>query len=522
MKTINNNSTRKMSPLPKETNLVINPFYSSFYETNPCSSTHVNSYHVPYSVNPSTCTVYQTRSKNKLTSNYSCVANSNDPNNSSGKELSQIMANLSIPEDKSKSKEEGILDWISKVPGRVLGVVPNNNNNNNFEDKSKIANTCIADGKVKNLELSKREFDEVLAVLRARTPCGKRRTQNLKKKERVEKQNLKLNSDVALIHESTNRYDEFKSKHENVSHKTRDIFDDKCKTDLVDSVVNKADVLLGAILRTSKDRKSLADISNGARPKNVWSDTVEKSIKAKNLEDDKSLPSALNKRLIQIRQLFKRDERPDFLTLEDHSKESLNATQERKTHIKKSTSDKGIIQEFVDSLGTSLVSTHNSQFHSTNQEEEKEEDHAQNFSNLKRINELKMSTKSNEKILKLDNGEENEIICSQDRQRKLGLLTIEQTDYTMSSKSRINNQNNNDDEDEIFEKMVPSALEQEKFRRSLENAASMVFHSRTGLPLTSSPAPLRKGSCCFDFDSSLNSVSSKRRYVIYESIYILF
>lgn len=36
----------------------------------------------------------------------------------------------------------------------------------------------------------------------------------------------------------------------------------------------------------------------------------------------------------------------------------------------------------------------------------------------------------------------------------------------------------------------------------------MVFHARTGLPLTSSPAPLRKGKICFDYDSSLNSVTA--------------
>jgi len=83
--------------------------------------------------------------------------------------------------------------------------------------------------------------------------------------------------------------------------------------------------------------------------------------------------------------------------------------------------------------------------------------------------------------------------------------------------SKVRNGNHKDGiaetgDDEIVDKSVPSALEQEKFRRSLENAASMVFHSRTGLPLTSSPAPLRRGSCCFDYDSSLNSVSSKRKY----------
>lgn len=58
---------------------------------------------------------------------------------------------------------------------------------------------------------------------------------------------------------------------------------------------------------------------------------------------------------------------------------------------------------------------------------------------------------------------------------------------------------------------IPSALEQAKFRKSLDSAASMVFHSRTGLPLTSSPAPVRRGKSCFDFDSSINSVSAIRR-----------
>ncbi|KAJ8931174.1 hypothetical protein NQ314_015949 [Rhamnusium bicolor] len=58
---------------------------------------------------------------------------------------------------------------------------------------------------------------------------------------------------------------------------------------------------------------------------------------------------------------------------------------------------------------------------------------------------------------------------------------------------------------------VPSPSEQAKFRKNLDNAASMVFHSRTGLPLTSSPAPARRGRSCFDFDSTLNSVSAIKR-----------
>ncbi|KAJ1519327.1 hypothetical protein ONE63_004626 [Megalurothrips usitatus] len=57
---------------------------------------------------------------------------------------------------------------------------------------------------------------------------------------------------------------------------------------------------------------------------------------------------------------------------------------------------------------------------------------------------------------------------------------------------------------------VPSASERARFRRSFDNAASMVFHTRTGLPLTSSPAPVRRGTSRFDYDSSLNSVSAIR------------
>lgn len=55
---------------------------------------------------------------------------------------------------------------------------------------------------------------------------------------------------------------------------------------------------------------------------------------------------------------------------------------------------------------------------------------------------------------------------------------------------------------------IPTVTEQKKFRKNLDSAASMVFHSRTGLPLTSSPAPVRRGKNCFDFDSSLNSVAA--------------
>ncbi|XP_022239831.1 protein FAM214A-like isoform X2 [Limulus polyphemus] len=58
---------------------------------------------------------------------------------------------------------------------------------------------------------------------------------------------------------------------------------------------------------------------------------------------------------------------------------------------------------------------------------------------------------------------------------------------------------------------VPSAEAKAKFRRSLDSATSLVFYKSSGLPLTSSPAPIRKSGTCFDFDSSLTSVSAIKR-----------
>ncbi|XP_060808693.1 atos homolog protein A isoform X2 [Amyelois transitella] len=54
---------------------------------------------------------------------------------------------------------------------------------------------------------------------------------------------------------------------------------------------------------------------------------------------------------------------------------------------------------------------------------------------------------------------------------------------------------------------VPSPTEVDRFRWRFDSAASMVFHTKTGLPLTSSPAPLRRGNNCFDFDDSINGIS---------------
>jgi hypothetical protein len=56
-------------------------------------------------------------------------------------------------------------------------------------------------------------------------------------------------------------------------------------------------------------------------------------------------------------------------------------------------------------------------------------------------------------------------------------------------------------------RQVPTLSEKIDFLKSLDTAATKVFHRKTGLPLTSSPAPLRKGQDRFDFDSTLVSAT---------------
>jgi hypothetical protein len=68
-------------------------------------------------------------------------------------------------------------------------------------------------------------------------------------------------------------------------------------------------------------------------------------------------------------------------------------------------------------------------------------------------------------------------------------------------------------ESRVAKRDVPSRVDQARFRRSFDSAASLVFHQRTGLPLTSSPAPCRRGGGSdFGFDSSLTSVHAIKRY----------
>jgi hypothetical protein len=58
--------------------------------------------------------------------------------------------------------------------------------------------------------------------------------------------------------------------------------------------------------------------------------------------------------------------------------------------------------------------------------------------------------------------------------------------------------------------IVPSTIKKNAFKKSFDSAASMVFQSRNGLPLTSSPAPMRRG-IKFDFDSGINTPKDIKR-----------
>ena len=58
---------------------------------------------------------------------------------------------------------------------------------------------------------------------------------------------------------------------------------------------------------------------------------------------------------------------------------------------------------------------------------------------------------------------------------------------------------------------TPTQAETDGFRKGFSSATAMVFHGRTRLPLTSSPAPLRKGKGAFGFDSTITSPNDVKR-----------
>lgn len=442
-----------------EPNLVINPFADrrEFHESNPGPSTLRKDGGLP-------CTVHinYSMSSGRPTER---VYYSLDKSDKHPGELTQLMSKLSFPKDGNKAKEEGgILDWISRVPGRVLNSTPTATATSSDEtptSKPQDPKNCSS-VKLKNcnLELSQREFDEVLAVLRARTPSARRRTpvKTVRRRERLER----VNEDGFC-----DKRDERAAKAlENCGCRS-------CGSQprCLENASNKADVLLGAILRTSGDRKGLMDISNGTRPR-----TTAKEAKSQDLtdarsertrSDDDKFPLALNKRLQRIQQLFRKvQEKKGSVEmangLQDLMNQRFSEVDSTKDRIKRTIDYRPLVNETMGKSDGSRLNSTNYKGKDFNHREASETESSVNREGKE--------------------GEDDEEV------RRIREMS----------------------EEEISDSRVPSAIEQERFRRSLENAASMVFHSRTGLPLTSSPAPLRRGSCCFDYDSSLNSVSSKR------------
>lgn len=602
-----------------------------FHESNPGPST----YKWMQKLDNSACTVHQSCSKNvnkivaevRVSTGQDALEINKEDNtlkNSQKKtgksDLGQLMWKLSIPDEKDKSEEGGLLDWFSKVSGRVLGVAATKG----YIDGNKAKSGSLKQpehpagqqgaNEIKfkncNLELSQREVDEVLAVLRARTPSGRRRStvknvrRRVERPERggdgVEKILAKCASpdEEATRSNSTNRpagvsriralkscedcnrgsckmidhqipeeqsspldrvyYDK------NVYHPTRSKLADRRANRLneehtktgdannLQNVSTKADVLLGAILRTSKDRKDPPDVLlNGTSPKSTTIvdddssdddscfssvDKLDQQGETAGLSnDDKSLP--LNKRFHRFRQLFKKevDKRIAMMAEENpfssettptpsqHSNSALlrynneqpNLHNARSSRVKRRidfVNFPEVTEEKEDAAIPGAKETHQKPRETRITNSNRECDSAglnnrQNHRDRRLLEGVKESAEDEER------GGKKDITILQ--KNNLATLTTAQNGRPSS---KIRNSNHKDGaiaetgDDETVDKSVPSALEQERFRRSLENAASMVFHSRTGLPLTSSPAPLRRGSCCFDYDSSLNSVSSKRKY----------
>ncbi|XP_014480458.1 PREDICTED: uncharacterized protein LOC106747452 isoform X2 [Dinoponera quadriceps] len=583
-------------PIAKDTNIAIDPYAqpNPFHESNPGPSTYNNVY--CRKVDNSACTVHQScfKNANKTAPADAVEANDKEDNTAkgrgrTGKDFGHLMWKLSFPNEKDRQEEGGILDWFSRVPGRVLGVTAakgcvDNNSKTKTDAKQPEHHHHQGTNEIKfkncNLELSPREVNEVLAVLRARTPSGRRRAtvKNVKRRERSEKagEEDKLCSlsatnrsikpcelyDCKRLYKKTeqpsgepaldrvyydkNIYQPAHSKFHEWNQCGEEPRQDGVNGDAerLQNVSTKADVLLGAILRNGSrdrqpERKARLDVSNGTRPRSTTSidDDDSDDSRATSLEkleldqrtvcaDEKTLPLAVNKRFNKIRQLFKRED--DRRTTNDATGEGSleqparcsspasssrhNNEQPENLHNSARSKTKRRIDfaNFPEAAerkgpaaapGLSTKDAHQKPpIHSTNHVDDRDS------AGLNRQGGCDRLLVDAGPLAERDDARDTAV-------PKNNLLTTAATQNGLSSSKARNNNNHKDgvvEDDEAVDRGVPSALEQERFRRSLENAASMVFHSRTGLPLTSSPAPLRRGSCCFDYDSSLNSVSSKR------------
>lgn len=615
-----------------------------FHESNPGPST----YELLQKLDNSACTVHQSCSKNvnKIvaearvsTGQDALEVNKEDNiaknNQRKAGKRGQLMWTLSSSDEKDKREEGGLFDWFSKVPGRVLSVAATKGyvdsgktKNGNLKQPERLTGQQDANQEIKfkncNLELSQREVDEVLAVLRARTPSGRRRTtvKNVRKRgerpnergcdDAVEKVSMKcansnegvarsnsINRNVGTVRvrplkscedcsrglckkidhqvpeEQSSPLDRvcydlnvYHSAHSKLTCNNTNRLNEDPRVENANRLRNvstKADVLLGAILRTTKDpQKGLSDISsNGTRSRsttNIDNDSSDDDLHSSSTNqqdhrttaissnDEKSLP--LNKRFHRFRQLFKKemDKRiammaqespfspessPSYahlsqcfdLTSLRYNNEQPNLHNARNSRAKRRIDFVNFPEEIgkakeaatiVPRLSTKDAHQNSRKMHSTNSNDREYNDSA-GLNNQQNHHDRRLLEDTNESS-EVEDGE-----CKTARDivavHRKNDSTSPTTPQSEHSSSKVRNNNNKDDivetgDDETVDKSVPSALEQERFRKSLENAASMVFHSRTGLPLTSSPAPLRRGSCCFDYDSSLNSVSSKRKYEV--------
>ncbi|XP_011309220.1 protein FAM214A [Fopius arisanus] len=509
-------SSPHRSPLSSLPNLVINPFSerSSFHEPNPGPST------LRKDLPSLPCTVHLNYSSSfrKPERVYYSVDRAKAPS-----DLTHLMSKLSFPKEPTKTSKEdgGILDWITRVPGRVLNPTPIPSVSDKPQEMSPPSQhdngrACSA-VKLKNcnLELSQREFDEVLAVLRARTPSGRRRTpvKTLRRRERLERTLDdgycdKSEGCMCPIHKymegTSNAGENCECRSCRKSMINEDVKIGRSREKCLESVSNKADVLLGAILRTSGDRKRLVDISNGTRPrassshlKDIISEeqviTTDVRSQRPRMEEEKSLPMALNRRLQRIQQLFRKvQEKKNSIEMASGFQEIINQSrfaQKRDKGDKEEKEDKREVKEKKEEKesGRVGVDLEGKPEHIMDDEPGSGDSAFSNSTNYV-FRDFSNHHEASERAISSTVGAEEEDDVEEE------IRKIQDTRG----------------EEEGCESRVPSAFEQERFRRSLENAASMVFHSRTGLPLTSSPAPLRRGSCCFDYDSSLNTVSSKR------------
>ncbi|EFN61041.1 Uncharacterized protein KIAA1370-like protein [Camponotus floridanus] len=581
-----------------------------FHESNPGPST----YKLLQKLDNSACTVHQSCSKdvNKIVaevrvSSDELEVNKEDNiaknNQRKAGKRDHLMWTLSSSDEKDKREEGGLFDWFSKVPGRVLSVATTKG----YIDSGKTKNASLkqrehstgqqdTNQEVKfkncNLELSQREVDEVLAVLRARTPSGRRRTtvKNVKKRgerpsergsdDTVEKVSPKCaNSDEGIAQSnSVNRNigtvrvlkscedcnhglckkidhqvpEEQSSPLDrvyydvNVYHPARSKLTGN-NTDRLseDPRVENADRLQNVSTKADVSRSTI-NIDDDSSDDDLHSSNADQQdhrTTAISSNDEKSLP--LNKRFHRFRQLFKKemDKRIAMMTEESpfSPESSPNSTQlpqclqnftslrynneqpniyngrnsRAKRRIDFANEEIGEEKEaatMVPRLSTKDAHQNSRKIHSTNSNDRKYNNSA-SLNNRQNHHDRRLleGTKESSEV------EDGECKIAKDivAVHRKNDTTSPTTPQSGHSSSKVRNNNNKDDiamtgDDETVDKSVPSALEQERFRRSLENAASMVFHSRTGLPLTSSPAPLRRGSCCFDYDSSLNSVSSKR------------